>query len=137
MWKGRDHTFTPFDASAGLDAAGVVVTLTDKTQSIRGTVSAVPADRQAIVIAYPADPERWTDFGLVPALIRTGRPANDATYQLTLPAGDFFLVAVDQAQANAWSDPAFLKAAARVATRVALGSGETRTQDLRFSEVRQ
>ncbi len=137
VWKGADHTFTPFDASSGLDAADVVVTLTDKTQSIRGTVTGVPADQQAAVIAFPVDPRRWTNYGLVPGLIRSGRTANDRTYQLTLPAGDFFLVAVDESQTNAWSDPAFLKAVEAMATRVSLASGETKSQDLRLSEVKR
>ncbi len=137
VWKGTDYTFTPFDASSGLDAAGVVVTLTDKTQSIRGTVTGIPADQQAAVMAFPVDPRRWTNYGLVPDLIRSRRAANDSTYQLTLPAGDFYVIAIDESLINGWADPGFLEAAARGATRVSLASGETRTQGLRFSEVRR
>jgi hypothetical protein len=137
VWKGADHTFTPFDASSGLDAVGVVLTLTDKTQSIRGTVSGIPADQRAAVIAFSVDPGRWVNYGLVPGLIRSGTTANDRTYQLTLPAGDFYLVAVDESLTSAWSDPAFLKAAEPLATRVSLASGETKSQDLRLSEVKR
>jgi hypothetical protein len=122
--------------SAGLDAADVVVTLIDRTQSIRGRVTDVPPGRIAVALAFPVDPKRWLNYGLQSPLIRSGGVGNDTTYQLTLPAGDFHVVAVDQAQAAAWSEPGFLEAAARAATRVSLAWGETKSQDVPFVDVR-
>jgi hypothetical protein len=136
VWKGQDYTHAPFDATAGIDAADVVITLIDKTQAIRGHVAGVPAGRDGAVLAFPVDRRRWTNHGLQPALIRSGRVANDGTYQLTLPAGEFHLVAFDASHATAWSDVAFLEAAMREAVRVTLTWGETKSQALRFSDVR-
>jgi hypothetical protein len=136
VWKSADYTDTPFDASAGFDATDVVVTLIDTAQTIAGTVSDIPAGRLAAVLAFPVDPKRWTNYGLQSPLIRFGGVANDNRYQLTLPAGDFHLIAVDQSQADAWSEPGFLATAARIAIRVSLAWGESKTQGLRFAEVR-
>jgi hypothetical protein len=137
VWKGQDYTHAPFDATAGIDAAGVVVTLIDSMQTVRGNVAGVPAGREAAVLVFPVDRRRWTNYGLQSPLIRTGRVANDGTYQLTLPAGEFFVAALDASQADAWPDVAFLEAASREATRVSLTWGESRSQALRFAEIRR
>jgi hypothetical protein len=47
-----------------------------------------------------------------------------------VPAGDYFVVAVDDVHTRAWQDPAFFEAAARAATRVTLGWGESKALNL-------
>ena len=75
--------------------------------------------------------------GAVCARADLGGVANENRYPLTLPAGDFYLIAVDQSQVNAWSEPGFLAAAARTAIRVSLAWGESKTQGLRFAEIKR
>jgi beta-lactamase regulating signal transducer with metallopeptidase domain len=135
-WKGADFTHAGFDVSAPADVSGVTIMLTDDTQSVAGVVSGLPPGGDgAAVIAFPVDPNRWTNYGPQPVLIRSVEASATGRYELALPAGDFHLIAVDRSQARAWTDPAFLVAAARVATRVSLGWGEKKAQDLRFAEV--
>jgi hypothetical protein len=52
-----------------------------------------------------------------------------------LPEGDYFAVAVDRSQHDAWTDPAFLDAASGVATRIALKWGDKKSLDLQVSKV--
>jgi hypothetical protein len=136
VWQGADYTHTPFDMTTAASLTGVVITLTDQKQSVAGVVAAAPASGQGTsVIAFPVDPKRWTNYGLQPTLLRSVEVSADGRYEVTLPAGDFYLAAVDGSLARAWIDPGFLKAAARVATRVSLAWGEKTLQDLRVVEV--
>jgi hypothetical protein len=56
--------------------------------------------------------------------------SNDGSYQISVPAGDYLAVAVDGAEVDAWQDPKYLEAAARVATPITLGWGDTRPLNL-------
>jgi hypothetical protein len=58
-------------------------------------------------------------------------------YQLTtLPAGDYYVVAVDAAHWNASMDPTFLASLVPAATRVSLDWGQTRTVDVSYVVTR-
>jgi hypothetical protein len=137
MWDGRDLRDTGFDASGGRDFDGVVITLTDKKISLNGTVRDNGEPKPSAVIAFPADRERWTNYGWGAARFRTARTSQAGTYVLDgMPDGDYFVIAVETSQVDAWSDPKFLAAAMPFAERVSLKWGETRPLDLRFSDVR-
>jgi hypothetical protein len=136
VWQGADYTHSPFDMTMSADVADVVITLTDQTQSVAGVVAGAPASGPGpSVIAFPVDPKRWTNYGLQPTLLRSVEASADGRYEVTLPAGDFYLAAVDGSLARAWIDPRFLNAAARAATRISLAWGEKKLQDLRVVEV--
>ncbi len=136
VWQGADYTHSPFDMTTSADVADVVIMLTDQTQSVAGVVAGAPASGQGpSVIAFPVDPKRWTNYGLQPTLLRSVEASADGRYEVALPAGDFYLAAVDGSLARAWIDPGFLKAAARAATRISLAWGEKKLQDLRVVEV--
>lgn len=135
MWNGRDLSDIGFDAAAGHDFNDVVVTLTDREASLQGRVSGNPGSTAA-VLAFPASPELWTNYGWEPARIQTARTATDGSFSLTdLPKGDYFVIAVDVAKLEAWADPAFLRAASSRATRVSLEWGQERTVNLAYEEV--
>lgn len=129
---GRDYTHTPFDASTGRDFNDVVVTFTDKSAAMAGSVrdrNAQPATTAA-VLAFPVEREQWTNFGFTPARFKSAEAGAGAFSIPALPAGDYFVIAVDGALADAWQDPKFLERAAPVATRVTIAWGETKTVDL-------
>jgi hypothetical protein len=111
-WNGRDHTLAPFDASAGSDMAGVVVTLTRRTIRISGTVQMPEGQARATVIAFPVEPDQWSDYGLTPARLESVAVDADRSYRLSVPAGDYYLVAVDRARAQGWYGREFLQSAA-------------------------
>lgn len=139
MWNGEDHTYTGFDASEGRNFEGVVITLTDKHPQLTGrltTGSATPAPG-SVVIAFPTDPARWTTYGITPRNIRTARADTAGAYRFTLlPAGAYFLVAVEEDEADGWQDPSFLEQAQARAVRVSIGWGEAKTQNLQVGRVR-
>ena len=135
-WRGIDVTDTGFDASEGRDFRDVVVTVTDKDTAITGIVSGRFGAGVPVVIAFPVDRSRWTDYGWRPRYFRTARAGTNGQYRITsLPAGEYYLVAITAAQSDAWSNPEFLAAAVGLAQRVTLAWGDEATVDLRFSEV--
>ncbi len=136
---GEDCTYTGLDASSGRDFEGVVVTLTDKTPRLTGTLTRGAAELApgAAAIAFPVERELWTGYGLTPSRIRTAVADTSGAYQFTtLPAGEYFLVAVEEEESAGWQDPRFLELAQARAVRVAIGWGEAKTQNLQIGRVR-
>lgn len=123
----------------GQDVTGVVITLTDRTSSLFGTVrdGQGAADRNADVIVFPADRARWTDSGASPRRERLVRTSPRGAYAFeNLPAGDYLVVAIDDRLAANWSDPARLEKFAAAATRVTMAAADQRPQDLVTAVIR-
>ncbi|MEZ5316247.1 MAG: carboxypeptidase regulatory-like domain-containing protein [Vicinamibacterales bacterium] len=138
VWNGRDITASGLDTSTGGDVTDVVITVTDKAIELGG----VARDRQgqpaaaSAVIAFPVDRARWTSYGWSPNDFRTATAGATGSFRLPyLVAGEYYVVAVDAAQADAWTDPRFLEAAVPHATRVTLDWGDHKTQDVVLAEV--
>jgi hypothetical protein len=134
---GRDYTGLPLTIG-DRHLSGLLVTVTSRGARIEGVVRDAhgqPA-AQAAVMHFPTDPARWRRFGPQPERLRTVRADTQGRFDFVrMPAGDYFLLAIDDALADRWKDPAFLEAAARLATRVSVGWGETRTQPLTLTAV--
>jgi len=131
-WNGKESTGLPFTVGEE-EMPGLVVTLTTQVATLRGTVrdSGGRVAPRAAVIYFPVDPARWRRYGPQPDRLGVASPATSGDYSVPrLPAGDYYVVAVDESLADGWKDPAFLEAAARGGTRVTLAWGETRVQDL-------
>jgi len=61
---------------------------------------------------------------------------SDGTYRIKgVPAGDYLAVAQPGTNTRAWQIPGFFKRVESAATRVTIGWGETRTQDLRVASA--
>jgi len=132
---GREVRDTGLDTSEGRDINDVVVILTTNVASIQGTVRGDGAAGAAVIV-FPVEHARWVDYGGDPILIRSKAADNTGAFFLKgLPEGDYFAVAVDRSQHDAWTDPTFLDAASAVATRVALKWGEKKPLDLQVSKV--
>lgn len=132
---GREIRDTGLDTTAGRDIDDVVITLTENGTSLQGTVRGDGA-AGASVICFPVDRARWVDYGMDPILIASRAADTSGAFVVTgLPDGEYFVVAVDGMQHDAWADPKFLEAAAAVATRVTLKPGENKTLDLAMSKV--
>jgi hypothetical protein len=137
--NGKDVTDTPIDATGGEDFSGAVVTITNAAARVGGVV--VDAQGQgasgAAIVIFPADPARWTDFGIWPMRIKTMSASNAGMFQFSpLPAGDYYVIALPADDIDMWQEPDFFKKAAARATRIAVGWGETKTVDLRVVEIR-
>ncbi len=139
-WKGRDFTYQPIEVIGSAQIDEVVVTFTDKGASLNGIVrdeQGAPAGA-ATVIAFPAEREQWSRYGFTPQRIKRAPVANTSRYVLRpLPAGDYFVIAVDADSEDGWKDPAFLDAAQAIASPVRLEWGDTKTIDLTLAKVRR
>jgi hypothetical protein len=139
VWNNKDCTDTGIDTTGGTDIKGVVITMTLQTTVISGSIRdrKGEAAASAAAIVFPADRALWTNFGTQPARIRAITATTTGAFLLRgLPAGDYLIVAVDDSQVDRWKDPTFFDAASRVASRISIGWGETRTQDLIVQEIR-
>jgi hypothetical protein len=126
---GQDFTHRPIDPSTLPPGSEVVVTMTDELPEIAGILrTADAAASRAAVIVFPVERDQWRRYGFTPARIRSVAIDPDGAFRLRgLPAGEYFVVAVDASQMDAWHDPAFLEKAAAVAPRVTIGWGETKS----------
>jgi len=130
---GRDVTDTPIDLRSGQRLAGLSVTFTDKLSEISGIVKndqGAPVTEYT-VLAFPDDSARWYPQS---RFIMTARPDQTGRYQMRgLPPGDYLIVAVDPTEANEWYEPAFLDQQRGGATRLLVGDGDVKTQDVTVS----
>lgn len=136
-WNGRDYTHVPLPVAPDSTVSGVVITTTSSTLTTR--VQGVVRDAQGIpvqdatVIAFPVDPALWRRYGLTPRWLASQRLSgsrSSSRFTVTLPAGEYYLLALAEAPPETWMDATFLAKAATVATRVSLAWGEATEQDL-------
>jgi protocatechuate 3,4-dioxygenase beta subunit len=135
---GVDVSDVPLEID-GKDVTGVVVTFTDRASDLRGTVRGLKADGEgAAVIVFPSDSTAWKSFGINPRRMRMARvnPVTGAYAFGTMPAGDYFVVAVPDEYSTEWNDPAYLEVLTRVAMRISIGDGEKKVQEVEVQEVR-
>jgi hypothetical protein len=111
----------------------LVLTMTDAGATLDGTVrdsQGTPA-APAAVIVFSAKRADWSNYGFTPDRIVSSLVSSAGLYHFRdVPAGDYYVVAVSDAQVRAWQDPAFLERAARVATPVTFTWGASQTVNL-------
>ena len=138
-WKGRDYTDSAFDAAETQDFSGVEVVVTNNAPLVTGSVrdnQGAPAEG-ATVVFFPVDHERWTNYGFSPPRMTSAHVSNAGAYRVTtLPAGDYYAIALADSQPGAWQDPAFLAGIEGSARRVTLAWGESKTVDLTVGQVK-
>ena len=132
---GRDVADTPLTLAA--DALNLVITFTDRWSGVRGSVQTGQSpDEGAAVIVFPTDTDAWASSGMNPRRVRMVRPGRNGEYSLNLPPGEYFVIAVPDAQAADWQDPVFLDAASRAGTRIVIAEGERKVQHVRTRVIR-
>jgi len=138
-WQGRDYLDRAFDTTAGRDIEGVVITVANSFTRVRGSVRDAKGATATggAVIAFPVDQRLWVDYGLRATRMQRGQIATGGAFSIgALPAGDYYIVALDAPPPPGWISPAFLTAAAPVASRMTLTWGESKTVDLMTTTVR-
>jgi hypothetical protein len=145
-WTFRNATIGGRDVSnEGLDVTGndvtdLIVTFTDTTTELMGHVNDPrnQADKTALVVVFPADTDSWKRGVASTRRLRSVRTSAKGSYAIAgLPPGAYFVAALpDDATTTEWQDPKTLEAIVAVATRVTLGDGEKKSQDLTTQSVR-
>jgi hypothetical protein len=81
------------------------------------------------IIAFPSDSRLWMPQS---RQIITARTDASGAYRLSaIPPGDYLVIAVDDVEQGEWFDPEFLDQIKDAATKVKIGEGEQKTQDLK------
>jgi hypothetical protein len=135
---GRDYTNTIFELNE--DTTSIVIVMTDRPLTIGGTVrDALGAVSQtAVVLAFPTDRQRWTGYGRSPRTLASVNTTTTGKYTIVhLPAGEYFVIAVEADDTDDWQDPKTLEQLSTRATRITIGAGDAaRTLDLSVKGVR-
>ena len=134
MLNGVDVSEMPFELTR--DTGDLVVTFTDRWSGISGTVQGRGND-DAAVIVFPADAQRWTTPASTPRRLKLARTNARGEFGITIPPGEYFVVAIPDDQSDDWRNPATLDALARIATQINIGEGQHETIALPLRQVRQ
>jgi hypothetical protein len=134
---GKDITDRAFTLQG--DATSFVVTFTDAPSKVTGTVTDTSGgvSTRAMVLAFPVDPQRWSGYGDSPRSLRSVPSGEGGVYTFDhLPPGEYYVIAVDAADADGWQDPAKLETLALHASRLSIAAGDPlKTLDLRVRAI--
>jgi protocatechuate 3,4-dioxygenase beta subunit len=136
MLGGVDISDNPVELEK--DVTGVLVTFTDRISDLRVSVRGLKDDGEpAAIIVFPSDSAAWKRFGFNPRRMRLVRAIRPGPYSIgTMPAGDYYVVAVPDEYSTEWNDPAYLEVLTRVAMRISIGDGEKKVQEVDVQDVR-
>jgi hypothetical protein len=137
MIDGRDYADRPYVAGV-TTVTNAIVTLTSAVPELDGTVrDATGRPVSAGIVAFPVDKAQWIDYGATPSRIKATTASDDGRYHVTsLPAGDYYVVAVPSGEVRSWQDAGFFEGAAGRATRVSLDWGDSVTRHLVLRAIR-
>jgi hypothetical protein len=131
--NGRDALDLPLDVTMGRNIDGAVLTFTDRMAELSGAVldgTGAP-NGDLLIMLLPADRAYWE----VPSSRRFRTPVSpgfDGRYRFTnLPAGDYLLVGLAEADGLDMSDRNVLEHLAAAALKIRIADGEKKTQDIR------
>jgi protocatechuate 3,4-dioxygenase beta subunit len=126
---GRDLGDLPLPIEHGKTLSGVRVVLTNRPTIIRGALRDEKQNpAEGTVIVFADDSAKWREGSRT---IRATRLDQRGLFTFKgLPAGDYFLVALDSVQDGQWYDPEFLEGLKGDARRVAIADAESKNIDL-------
>ncbi len=127
--EGRDIADLPLPIEHGKTLSGVRVVLTSRPTIIRGALRDEKQNpAEGTVIVFADDSAKWREGSRT---IRATRLDQRGLFTFKgLPAGDYFLVALDSVQEGQWYDPEFLEGLKGRARRVAIADAESKQVDL-------
>jgi len=132
--NGRDVTDVPIALRASERVSNVVITFTDKTTEIDGTLTQTNGTpvTEYTVLAFSTDPSFWQPQS---RHIATARPDQTGKYRIRgLPAGSYYMATVDPTEQGEWFEPSYLDEHRNGAARITIADGDVKTQDFRIRE---
>jgi protocatechuate 3,4-dioxygenase beta subunit len=136
---GRDMTNAVLELRDA-DVSDVVITVSDRFGTLAGVVRGAngAAATTATAIVFPVDYRASVSNALVPSRTQIVAASRAGAYAVSgLVPGNYFVVAVDDADVSDNQDTAFFDALARAATRITVGDAEKKTQDLVLVKVKR
>jgi hypothetical protein len=131
--NGVDVLDFPISVEPNQDVNGMLRTFTSQTQEISGSIQDAtgrPTSDFTIVV-YPADRRYWTPQS---RRIAATRPDTEGRFTIRgLPAGNYQLTAVTDAETGEWYNPEFLDQLVGASIPISLAEGEKKTQDVRVA----
>ncbi|HEY7292776.1 MAG TPA: carboxypeptidase-like regulatory domain-containing protein [Vicinamibacterales bacterium] len=130
--NGTDVTESGIEFKPGQTISDFEVELTNKISVVSGLVtnSRGESSTDYTAIVFSQDKEQWTTFTRHQG---SGRPDQDGRFKIrALPAGEYYIVAVDRLEPGQAADPEFLERIRTKATAFSLSEGETKTLDLKI-----
>jgi hypothetical protein len=113
------------------DLSSVEIVLTTRVQQVSGLVTDVrgAAVNDSVVVLFAQDPSLWS--AAPGPYVAVGRSNARGVFKVTtLRPGQYYAIALDRVEGNAWQDPALLEGLSRQAFPFSLGDGEMQTIDL-------
>lgn len=137
MFQGRDIAVEAVDMTSDLE--NVVLTFTDKTGTLKGTVQVDSPMRpdEGAVLLFPVDEKAWVDYGRSSRRVTSVRVTENGSFTLPAPPdGDYFVVAIPDAEADDWQNPETLAKLAGMAERVTVRSQAMPPLNVRLRRLR-
>jgi hypothetical protein len=134
MVGGVDAVDAPFEVKAGQNIDNVVLSFTDTTGEISGTLSDATGKPTSdfSVIVFSTNKAFW-----IPRSRRLKQPVRagtDGKFKVTgLAAGDYYLAALTDFEPADVTNPVFLEQLQVSAIKVTLADGEKKTQDVKLA----
>jgi hypothetical protein len=129
--NGIDVTDSGIEFSAGGDASGIEIELTNHMSDLSGVVTNARGEvaKDYTVMVFSQDRELWNNNSRYRG---GGRPDQDGRYKVrALPAGQYYAIALDYVDPEDAGDPEFLERIRTKATPFVMADGETKSLDLR------
>lgn len=131
--RGTDVTDSGIEFKQNEEASGIEVELTSQATEVSGAVTNARSEpvKDYTVVVFSRERERW---GYMSRFFQTGRPDQDGRFKVkSLPAGNYYAVALDYVEPGEAGDPEFLDRVKERAISFSLGDGEAKTIDLKIA----
>jgi hypothetical protein len=132
-YRGVDVTDSGIEFRANENVTELELELTNRITDLSGLVtnSKGEAQKDYSVIVFPQDRDKWMPGS---RYVRSGRPDQDGRFKLSgIPPGEYYLIALDYLDQDAWTEPEYLERVRNRATSVSINEGETKSVDLRIT----
>jgi hypothetical protein len=130
---GRDVLDFPLVIEPNQEVSGALLTFTDRTQEISGTIQDTMGRPTAdfTIIIFPIDNRYWQPAA---RRIASSRPGTDGRFTFReLPPGEYRITAVTDVEPGEWFNPDFLQQLVSSSISVSLQAGERKVQDIRIA----
>ena len=131
--NGIDVTDDGVEIRPNEEINGIEIEMTNHQSDVSGLVTNARGDavKDYSLIVFAQDRDRWAPGS---RYVRTGRPDQDGRFKITgLPAGQYYVIAVDYVEPGDATDPEFLERVRTKSMRFSLTDGEMKTMDLKMA----